>query len=53
MAVILQSYTGLIYSLEILTGLALLMLLTTRPAFRTILYQLEAFAQSKEVSDAR
>ena len=53
LAVILQNYTGLIYSLEILMGLALLMVLTTRPAFRTILYQLEAFAQSKEVSDAR
>jgi len=53
LAVILQNYTGLIYSLEILLGLALLMVLTTRPAFRTILYQLEAFVQAKEVSDAR
>ena len=31
LAVILQNYTGLIYSLEILAGLALVMAFTTRP----------------------
>jgi hypothetical protein len=40
LAVILQGYTGLIYSLEILLGLAVLMVLTTRPAFRSTLSQL-------------
>jgi hypothetical protein len=52
LAVILQNYTGLIYSLEILAALALVMLLTTRPAFRSILYQLEAFQQAKERQNA-
>jgi hypothetical protein len=52
LAVILQSYTGLIYSLEILAGLALVMVFTTRPAFRSILYQLEAFLQAKEQQNA-
>jgi hypothetical protein len=52
LAVILQNYTGLIYSLEILAGLALVMVLTTRPAFRSILYQLEAFLQAKEQQNA-
>ena len=53
LAVILQNYTGLIYSLEILGGLAFLMLLTTRPAFRSILYQIETFVQPKETSNAQ
>jgi hypothetical protein len=52
LAVILQRYTGLIYSLEILAGLALVMQLTTRPAFRSILYQLESFAQPQESHNA-
>jgi hypothetical protein len=52
LAVILQNYTGLIYSLEILAGLALLMVLTTRPAFRAILGQLEAPPQLKENENA-
>jgi len=52
LAVILRNYTGLIYSLEILAGLALVMALTTRPAFRSILYQLEAFLQTKERQNA-
>ena len=52
LAVILRNYTGLIYSLEILAGLALVMVLTTRPAFRSILYQLEAFLQAKERQNA-
>ena len=52
LAVILQRFTGLIYSLEILAGLALVMLLTTKPAFRSILYQLESFAQPQESQNA-
>ena len=52
LAVILTNYTGLIYSLEILAGLALILALTTRPAFRTILYQLESYAAPKESSHA-
>lgn len=52
LAVILQNYTGLIYSLEILAGLALLMVLTTQPAFRSILGQLEAPPQLKENENA-
>ena len=52
LAVILQRYTGLIYSLEILAGLALVMALTTRPAFRSILYQLDTFAKPQETHNA-
>lgn len=39
-AVILQGHTGLIYALEILVGLGVLMVLTTRPAFRAIIDKL-------------
>jgi hypothetical protein len=52
LAVILQGYTGLIYTLEILAGLGLVMLLTTRPTFRAMLQQLEAFARVQEKRNA-
>lgn len=52
-AVILENYTGLIYSLEIFAALLFLMLLTTRSDFRTMLYQLEAFVTPRETSDAK
>ncbi len=39
-AVVLQGYTGLIYTLEILTLIATLMLLTTRPAVRELIDRL-------------
>lgn len=42
LAVVLQGYTGLIYSLEILTALIVLMVLSTRPGFRRILEEMGA-----------
>ena len=41
-AVILQEHTGLIYSLEILAGLAVVMWLSTRPGLRDVLRRFEA-----------
>lgn len=51
-AVIFQNHTGLIYSLEILLGLAVLMQLTTRPAFREVLAEIETLLSGKESSHA-
>lgn len=48
LAVILQNYTGLIYSLEILAGLALLIVFTTRSAFRLMLERVDAMVRLKE-----
>ena len=39
-AVVLQGYTGLIYTLEILALIATLMMLTTRPAVRELIDRL-------------
>ena len=49
-AVIFQNHTGLIYSLEILVGLAVLMQLTTRAAFQEVLSQIEGSLNPKETS---
>jgi hypothetical protein len=51
-AVIFQNHTGLIYSIEILLGLAVLMQLTTRPEFREVLAQVETMLDAKESSHA-
>ncbi|MCP4002877.1 MAG: hypothetical protein GY725_01650 [bacterium] len=48
LAVILRRYTGLIYALEILAGIALLMVMTTRPGFRAALARLEQDLNAKE-----
>ena len=45
---VLEGYTGLIYTLEILTGLAALMALTTRPTFRALMESLEISVTSPE-----
>jgi hypothetical protein len=52
LAVILQSYTGLIYSLEILAGLALLMTLTRRTEIRRLLDGLAASLDPTENAHA-
>jgi hypothetical protein len=51
-AVIFQNHTGLIYSLEILLGLAVLMQLSTRPAFREALAEIEGLLTGKENAHA-
>ncbi len=53
LAVILQGYTGLLYTLEIALGLAGLMIFTTREAFRRLVDQLLAsFFSTTETSHA-
>jgi hypothetical protein len=48
-AVVLERHTGLVYALEILAGLAALMVLSMRPAVRAALERLEtSFDSSKE-----
>ena len=44
----LQGYTGLIYAALILVGLAALMLLTTRPAFRSVLDEVEGWLRDSD-----
>jgi hypothetical protein len=51
-AVIFQNHTGLIYSLEILLGLAVLMQLSTHPAFREVVGEIEGLLSGKESSHA-
>jgi hypothetical protein len=41
LAVVLERHTGIIYALEILAGLALLMLMSVRPAVRAAVARLE------------
>jgi hypothetical protein len=50
LAVVLQGYTGLIYALEILLGLAALMFISTMPSFRNVMGQLESDLTPKENS---
>ncbi len=50
-AVVFQQHTGLLYSILILIGLAALMLLSTQPAFRAVLSQVEAAISPKEESN--
>jgi hypothetical protein len=52
LAVILEGYTGLIYSLEILVLLAIVMHLASRPALHILLASLRAEAQDPEVDHA-
>ena len=40
LAVVLEGYTGLIYTLEILAGLGVLMALSIRPELRAVLAEL-------------
>ncbi len=51
LAVILQGYTGLIYALEILIGLAVVMYLTTRSYFRDLLDEIENFSPGDLVAN--
>ncbi len=52
LAVVLPRITGLIYSLEILLGLAVVMALSTRPSFRTIIDHLERPTTGTEARNA-
>ena len=52
-AVLLEGYTGLLYTLEILVGLALLMLATTRPGFGEVLAGLAALARPLPPADPK
>ncbi len=52
LAVILEGYTGLIYTLEILAGLVVAMVLTTRPYFRKLMESLELSVETKEEEHA-
>jgi hypothetical protein len=52
LAVILTGYTGLIYTLEILAGLVVLMVVTTRPVFRELVANLEISIEPQETGHA-
>ena len=47
-----QGYTGLIYSLEILTGLGALMTLTSRPSFVELLERIVNIGAEEEQAHA-
>jgi hypothetical protein len=48
LAVILRGYTGLIYSIEILAGLGVLMLLTLQRSFRELLDKIVVLSPTEE-----
>ena len=52
LAVIFEGYTGLIYTLEILAGLVVAMVLTTRPYFRKLMESIEFSVEEKEAGHA-
>jgi hypothetical protein len=53
LAVILEGYTGLLYTLEIAAGLAGLMIFTTRPTFRQLVDELLAALFPARISHAQ
>jgi hypothetical protein len=50
LAVVLEGYTGLVYTLEILTGLGVLMALSVRPELRAVLAELAGAMEEEDAA---